>query len=138
MASWVHNFSVFSSFTLGHKLTPLVLFVRSVWKQNCSNSPHSNSKAMKYNGRLNSSCNFFCKITFSNILKYRGFYDTIWFTHQWKINIYNNTEKEEFNLYWNKYYMYKAHIVKMGHNKWKWKHHFAQSIKKALDTSNPT
>lgn len=34
--------------------------------------------------------------------------------------------------------MYKAHIVKMGHNKWKCTHHFAQSLKKAADTSNPT
>lgn len=35
-----------------------------------------------------------------------------------EIGIYNNTGKEEFNLYWNKYDIYKAHREKVSHSKW--------------------
>lgn len=94
-ASWEmhYNFSFLSSFTLAHiffssfildhKITPVLLFAMSWRQKKSSNSPCSNNKARKSNGKLNSKC-FFCNITLSNQLKSREnfFYYAIWFLHQ--------------------------------------------------------
>lgn len=36
-------------------------------------------------------------------------------------------KEQQFNLYWNKYEIHKAHTVEKGHNNYKWRHYFAQS-----------
>ena len=61
---------------------------------------------------------FFCDITFSNQLKFRDFFITQFdFYINKTLDITIQMKEQQFNLYWNKYEIHKAHTVEKGHNK---------------------
>lgn len=87
-------------------------------KQKFPNSPYSNNKVMKCSGKSSSNGNFSLQHNIlKNLLKSREIFITQFDFYINKILDITIQMKEQFNLYWNKYQIYKAHTMKKGHNK---------------------